>query len=556
MNVRRMMIAVGLAALLAACSMPVTQAPTAAPATAIPPTQAPPTQALPTAPSPTAATPTAAPATQAPPTAAPPTIASAPTQAPAEPGLAALPAGPLDVQAQAAALLPEAAGDLARAGEWNRYTLSVMIDPAARVLDGQLRLEYTNRDSAPLDRLYFHLYPNLPEFGGRLEVQRLLVAGQPAEVRYEANRYLLRADLPEPLAPGATTTAEISWRVSAPADASDRLYGAFNRESGVLALASAYPIVAIVRGGQWDIGRPDSKGDFVNSETALYDVTLRAPADWSLATTGVAIDGRLDAGQQTARIVSGPQRDFMIALTQLEVVSAEVAGTRVNSFFRADSRQGGQVALDSAVRAIGVFNKRYGTYPLRELDVVQLAASTFLGVEYPGLVAIEQRLYQGEPGLELVVAHEVGHQWWYSIVGNDVQTAAWLDEALASYSQIVYQEERNGPAAAERELQGFRERYQRALSLGRDAPVQQPNPQFVNNYVLLVYGKAVLFFQALRKQIGEPAFDQFLHDYYARSRYGYVSGEQLLGAAEGACGCELGQLYADWITRAVPLELP
>ena len=560
MNARRLMVAGCLAALLAACNTPIALEPTAVPATAIPPTAAPPTQAPPTAAPPTQAPPTQAPPTAAPPTQAPPTAApppaQQPTQAPAEPALAPLPAGALDVQAQAAALLPEAAGDLARAVEWNRYTLSVLIDPAARVLEGQLRLEYTNRDSTPLDRLYFHLYPNLPEFGGRLEVQQLRVAGQPAEVRYEANRYLLRADLPQPLVPGASTTAEFSWRVSAPNDASGRLYGAFNREAGVLALASAYPIAAIVRGGQWDIGRPDSKGDFVNSETALYDVTLRAPADWSLATTGVVVDGRLDAGQQTARIVSGPQRDFMIALTQLEVASAEVAGTRVNSYFRADSRQGGQIALDSAVSAIQVFNQRYGAYPLRELDVVQLAASTFLGVEYPGWIAIEQRLYQGEPGLELVVAHEVGHQWWYSIVGNDVQTAAWLDEALASYSQIVYQEQRNGPAAAERELQGFRERYQRALSSGRDAPVQQPNPQFINNYVLLVYGKAVLFFQALRKQIGEPAFDQFLHDYYAGNRYGYVSGEQLLGAAEGACGCELGQLYADWITRAVPLELP
>ena len=65
---------------------------------------------------------------------------------------------------------------------------------------------------------------------------------------------------------------------------------------GVLALASSYPIAAMVRGGSWDTGLPDPRGDFVNSETALYDVTLTAPADWSLATTGVGATASTTAG--------------------------------------------------------------------------------------------------------------------------------------------------------------------------------------------------------------------------------------------------------------------
>ena len=39
------------------------------------------------------------------------------------------PDAPLDTQAQARALLPEFAGDLGGAGEWNRYTISAAIDP-------------------------------------------------------------------------------------------------------------------------------------------------------------------------------------------------------------------------------------------------------------------------------------------------------------------------------------------------------------------------------------------------------------------------------------------
>lgn len=566
MHIRLCLALLALAALVAcgpasagptstAAPTTVASAPTSAPSvapTALPPSEVPtlaPTNAPPTAP------PTSEPAVPtAPPTAAPPT--AEPSQA-AQKDAPAFGDAPLDPQAQTAALRPEFAGDLARAGEWNRYTIAAEADPAARTLSGQLRLEYTNRDSAALDRLYFHLYPNLPDFGGRLDVQNIAVDGVPAEVVYETRRYLLRVNLPQPLAPNATTVIELTWKTTTPQNAGDRLYGAFNSEAGLMTLASAYPIAAVVRGGQWDIGWPDPKGDFVNSETALYDVTLRVPGGWQAVSTGVVTDRQEDAGStQTLRIVSGPQRDFTLALAQFEVASAEVEGTRINSYFRAANAAGGQGALDAASKALSAFNKRYGPYPLRELDVIEIPANTFLGVEYPGMIMIAEGLYGGGSDLELTVAHEVGHQWWYSQVGNDVQMSSWLDEALASYSQIVYQEEYYGAAAAERELNGFRERYQRALASGRDAPAQQANSQFRNNYVLLVYGKAVLFFQALRQQIGDDAFDHFLHDYYATNRYRYVTGADLVGSANQACSCDIQPLYDDWITRAVPLTVP
>ena len=560
-----------LAALLAGCAglrvansptptndiRPVAQAPTIAPAP-----RAAPSPTLVATVTATAALPTVRPTVPRA-TAAPTALA---TQLPAATAVAtpAAPAGansplldaPLDPRAQAKALLPEFAADIDRAGEWNRYSISAAIDPQARTIVGRERIEYTNRDSVALDRLYFHLYPNLRAFAGSLGVSALTVDGQPREVAYERQRYLLRVDLPQPLAPGASSTVAFDFRTAAPQNASADFYGAFNEENGVLALASSYPIAAIVRSGAWDLGLSDPRGDFVNSETALYDVTLTAPADWSLATTGVLLDGRLDGGKQIARIVSGPQRDFAITATQLQSISANVDGTTINSYYRAEHAQSGKLALQAASDALRIFNARYGRYPLAELDVIEVAASNFLGVEYPGLIMIEQRLYADGNGLAITVAHEVAHQWWYSQVGNNVLTEAWLDEALASYSQIVYQEGVNGPDAAERELEGFRQRYRQALADGRDAPVEQPTTAFRGNYVALVYGKAVLFFQAMRKQIGEEAFDRFLHTHYAKHRYGYIGGADLLADAEGACSCDLDALYADWITKAVPVEIP
>lgn len=486
-----------------------------------------------------------------------PTPSPTPTEsAQALPSATAVPAETFEVAAQAAALLPEFASDLDRAGEWNRYTIRGAIDPQARTLRASQRLEYTNRDSVPLKQIYFHLFPNLPDLAGRLDVSAALVDGRPVSSGTEQRDALLRLELPTPLQPGATATVELEFQTRAPLGVSRSAYGAFNKEAGVLALASAFPIVAIVRGGVWDTGPIDTKGDLVNSETALFDVRLHAPVDWKLVTTGVAIDYQAEKGQQSTRFVSGPQRDFMITAVQLSELSAEVDGTRITSFFRQGSAAGGRNALNAAVNSVRAYNKRYGRYPLRELDVIEVNARTFLGVEYPGLTLIEHGLYTKPADLAITVAHEVGHMWFYSTVGNDVQREAWLDEGFASYSQIIYREEVEGPAAAARELNIFRERYRTNRTAGRDAPVAQPNNRFARNYTPIVYGKSVLFIQVLRNQLGEAGFDRFLHDYYATNRYDYVSGNDLVAAAERVCGCQLDTLYANWILKTVPVDVP
>ncbi len=60
----------------------------------------------------------------------------------------------------------------------------------------------------------------------------------------------------------------------------------------------------------------------------------------------------------------------------------------------------------------------------------------------------------------------------------------------------------------------------------------------------------------MREQIGDEAFDRFLRERYARHRYAYIGGADLLADAEGACRCDLHPLYESWITQAAPVEMP
>jgi aminopeptidase N len=355
---------------------------------------------------------------------------------------------------------------------------------------------------------------------------------------------------------------ELGFNARTPRGASGDTFGAYNQEAGLWSLANFYPVLARVLPGQgWDTRPIESRGDFVVTSTALYDVTIDAPAGWALVGTGVSIGAQPVSEQvRRERFVSGPQREFYLGALQpgaFDQASSVVDGTRVVSYYQKGNPAAGRRALAVAEQSLRAFNARYGRYPLAELEVVQAALTQFLGMEYPGAVLIEQQLYRNNGrGLETTVAHEVAHQWWYSLVGNDAQGEPWLDEGMASYAQVLYYEALGQPAAAGAELTSFRDMYLRARDAGRDAPLSSPPSALRGNYVPIVYAKGALFFHALRAQIGEQAFGRFLQRYVEASLFRDVSGAELLAAAETACDCQLDTLYRDWVLSAARVRIP
>ena len=98
-------------------------------------------------------------------------------------------------------------------------------------------------------------------------------------------------------------------------------------------------------------------------------------------------------------------------------------------------------------------------------------------------------------------------------------------------------------------LRYFTQRYQRELDNGRDAPVAQPTGAFDRTlYAPIVYGKGPLFFDSMRKAIGERLFNTWLRVYYARNRYGIASGNELLRIAdEIGAGQATRAVFAEWM---------
>lgn len=450
---------------------------------------------------------------------------------------------------------------LAELSDLTRYTINVNVDTVAHAFAGHAKVEWINTEDLTLDSLYFRLLPNggLTYGNGSLNVLYTWVNGRDVETKLSISGTVLQVRLPQSLSPGERTQVEFEFQGRVPVDfggeQSPWAYGIYNMSRGVLALSSWYPILAVFDEKGWHLDRVSSLGDSVFSETALYTVDIILPKDMVLVASGVEVGREQSGDQMEYHLVSGPMRDFFItASPEFKVVSQTVDGTRLNAYFLPGYDSAGAASLDVAASSLDVYNRLFGPYPFSELDIVQAPMRNALGVEYPGIVLIGASLYDNpdDPSFVVTTAHEVAHQWWYSLVGNDVFAEPWLDEGLTTYSSGLYSQDEIGEEAYRGLVSYWQSGWDELVKDGKDDVVTQDMQYFESLddphvYSRVVYTKAALFFKALRETIGDQAFFTALQAYFRDNQYQVASGDDLLANFEAASGQQLDSLYEEWL---------
>jgi hypothetical protein len=458
---------------------------------------------------------------------------------------------------------PAFLADLDAIGPLTTYSITVAIDPESATLEGRQTVHYVNGSSSDQERVYFRLFPNLPGYGGTMSVGNLYVQrvdgldSQPEEGELTAEGTALRVPLGEPLAPGEDVTLTMDFATSVPTSV-DRGYGQFIYQADVMALANFFPLIPAYDeencarygncDGGWNIEVAVPYGDAVFSTTALFDVRVAAPAGWTVVASGSTLEQGAGPGEKrTWHIVSGPMRDFTMLLSpRFEVATAKVGDILVNSYYLPEDRAGGERVLRWSAAALAFFNQQFGPYPFAELDVA--ATSTLAGgIEYPGLIVLPIRRYDQIDGVfQWSTVHEVAHQWWYSLVGNDQQDEPWLDEALTQYSTALFYELHEGWDEAVSEV--LEARYQVVAGTPEDDLISRPVAAYTeSNYGPVVYGKGPLFFDALRQRLGGDLFSEILRAYFKTYRYGIADGMDLLSVITSLSDQDLSELYQEWL---------
>lgn len=452
----------------------------------------------------------------------------------------------LEAYAEEAALLPDAP----------HYFIQVrLLAGEVPILEGVQRVRVTNQEETSLTELYFRLYPNLPAYEGAAEVSRALVDGKVATVGDYFDGTAVFIPLEGGLAPGAATDVTLWFRATLPTQVNAGTAGAglYGFVEGVYDLAGFYPTLAVYDHRGWDLDAGASFGDSLFADTGYYQVELTVPEALAVVASGTTLaQERNDDGTTVWRIAAGPVRSFYAAVTdRWEAISEEVDGITVNSYYPVGGLASARTALGYTTGSLGVFNRMFGHYPYRELDVVPLPTTAF-GMEHAGLLALAASFYtEAGGGFGIATPHEVAHQWFFNLIGNDQPDEPWLDESLANYAVYLYYEAVDWPQMQTALLENvFRYRYDAARNLGIDRPVSGAVAGFdQSNYINIIYSKGPLFLHAVRERIGDEAFFSALLDYVQSYRYGIVYADDLLDVFRRHSGTPIDDLIAFWIYR-------
>ncbi|GAB4452446.1 MAG: M1 family metallopeptidase [Anaerolineae bacterium] len=444
-----------------------------------------------------------------------------------------------------ALLQPAAAADIEAAGPPPQLQISARLSPDETTLTGVMKL--TLPASPP--ELFFRLYPNLANYNGSIEVSQARVNGSDTPFTLLAGDSALQL-APPPAAAGAPAVIELAFatRLGQAAPADD--YTLFGWAGEVLSLPGFFPMPAARQNGEWVLDVPPPHGDVLFSEVALYQLELTLPGRLVVASSGVPLNVINNAdGSRTWQLAGGPLRDFTIIAGPFQAVSANAAGATVTSYYLPGHETTARAVLGHAAASLRLYSDSYGPYPYTKLDVVE-APLGYRGMEYSGLVLIGDALYRDpREFLTFLVAHEVAHQWWYAVVGNNPYRHPWLDEGLTEYSAFDYYRGVFGQSRAEELLTGrWQIPFAGAAAGGIDGTVDRAAAEFDPlTYELLVYSKAALFFNALRETLGDDTYRQVLQSYYAENRYAIATPQTLLATAQRVSGQDLTPLADKWL---------
>ena len=475
-------------------------------------------------------------------------------------------AAPADAPEAYADVLPTLRGEVSAetAGDLNSYLIEATLDPDTGTIGGEARVEFLNRTETALEEVYFRLYPNAAYYGeGALTIEAARAGGVAVEPALEVEETALRVPLPEMVMPGGSATIDLAFTTTVPVD-SRGSFGIFNRDTtdGTWALADWHPILAVYEDGVgWRIDPPTSFGDPTFAASALYDVTLTAPAELTVVASGVTRAETARGEWVERRYVAGPAREFtLVADDDYAAVSAEANGTTVTAYAEPEpaASAASQAALAIAVRALEVFGERYGTYPFAELDLVQTRLAGARAVSWAGIVFLDGPTMMGgyaatnPAGFETVVAHEVAHLWWGASVGTNSNDHTFVNEGLATYSAIAYLEQTADEEVAAGQFDAWIAAPARALADRGDAVVDLPirEGQDASERSWAYYGKAALGFHAIRNAIGDEAFFAGLRAFADEFAFRIAEPADLRAAFEEASGKDLDELWRHWFEAA------
>jgi len=436
-----------------------------------------------------------------------------------------------------------------------RYEIDLAVDWDSGAFAGSVAVTVENTGPAPIGEVVFRLFPNDASLYGNafLRVAEARLAEEMLEIYASNDPTVLPVALPFLLLPEQTASLVLRFEGqagSSPLYAAERVtgYGILTKNPQSLVLTAFYPILAVLDEEGWSLSPSCGIGDVLWGAAADYAVSVRVSDVVAPAASGRLVASTAEEGRAVHRFVAESARDFSLVLTLgYETRELEASGKTLRAWFSPAASAAAERTLATAAEALSIYQERIGPLPRDEIDFVEVPLRRAAGVEFSGLILVSSS-YVSRPFdtfYDIIVSHELAHQWFYDVVGNDPASDPWLDEGLATYLSNVFLESARGDEVAAAEVLRWQRSYASALEAFPNLRVADPACRFPTSsaYSSVAYDTAAWFHHTIRHEIGDDAYFSALSSYYKGNAWQVASADDLLCAFEAACTCDLRELF-------------
>jgi hypothetical protein len=394
---------------------------------------------------------------------------------------------------------------------------------------------------------------------------------------------IIKVKLAEPLKPGDSVNITTDFNVKLPSYFSRSGYA-----DGEFMVTQWYPKPAVFDKNGWHEFPYLDMGEFY-SDYSSFKVNITVPSTYIVGATGVLQTASELAQYKSTGAYNAKNRGAKPAL----YMAKNKSGTKKLSYVMdnvpdfawfADKNfviQYDTVKLASGkiVEAFNYFHNKPGTLWNNSIDYTKDAVrkySNWIGeYEYPVVQVVEGPKNNASGGMEYptitlitspdakkesldaVIAHEVGHNWFMSMLGSNERQHTWLDEGLNTYFEFRYEAEKYrtnsvfGEAAIPAEIKSLPSKeflarlYGAMIEIPMDSPIEIPSDQFKSSdeYSLISYVKTALWLYLLESQVGTEKMDKAFQLYFDTWKNKHPQPEDFKASLEKSLGLDLTKYF-------------
>jgi hypothetical protein len=493
------------------------------------------------------------------------------------------------------------------------YSIRVQLDDVRHMLLAEQAVNYTNNSDSTLKIIWFHLWPNAyknneTEFAkaellsgstkfqyaseksrGYIDSLDFKVDGQSVKMEYHPDHQdICKITLNKPLNPGEAITITTPFRVKIPSSAFSRL-GHYQQQ---YQLCQWYPKPAVFDRKGWHPMPYLNQGEFY-SEFGNFEVSITLPENYVVASSGELVSNpeeqaRIEANiEQTESWMKAGMvvsKDTLRSASKMKTVVYKLDNVHDFAWFtdKEYKIKRGSVTLERSGRtidteiyftpknakawangvsyvndAVKYYSRWVGDYPYKVCKALDGALSAGGGMEYPTITIISPT--SDTTQLDEVIAHEVGHNWFYGILASNERDHPWMDEGTNSYYENRYMREKypNHSLMATMLPDGF----MKALGFDKfnmyylqtipyllcarnaiDQPLNLHSHDYTSiNYGTMIYMKTAVTYNYLAAYLGQEKFDAMMLAYFEKWKFKHPYPEDFREHVEGFTGEKL-----DW----------